>query len=164
MPASRTIGLAALVVGLLILGAGPASSSAQVTQGDFAPLSTTPPGVEITGHATMIRTGDGRTKISVEVSGLDPDKTYASHVHSGLCSTTSTHYKYDPNGAGSPPNELWVSSDPQLATAGLTANSAGNASGHGTAPWTAANNAQSVVIHDPALPSSSNRIACADLA
>ena len=162
MLASRKVAVAALVVGLLGGAATPASSSAQVTTGDFQTLDD-PPGVEVEGHATMIRTGDGRTKISVEVSGLEPGAQYGSHVHNQLCDTGrgGGHYQDVPAGGTTPPNELWPSSDPKNPTAGLIANAAGNASGNGTAPWIARPEAHSVVIHQTGNPSV--RIACADL-
>jgi hypothetical protein len=159
MPARRTIGLAVLVAALLALGAMPASSSAQVTSGDFHPL--TPGGAGIEGHAQMIRTADGRTKVSVQVSGLEPGKVYPSHVHTGTCAEMLGHYKNDPDGSSTPPNELWLSSDPKDPAAKLIANSAGNASGNGTAPWTARPDAKSVVIHSS--PAGPTRLVCADL-
>ncbi len=159
MPASHIIGVSALVAGLLASSAGPASSSAQVTRGDFAPLSSA--GETIEGHASMIRTGDGRTKVSAQVSGLEPGNTYASHVHTGTCAQLLGHYQQVVGGGSTPPNELWVSSDPKDPQAGLTASASGNASGHGTAPWTAREEARSVVIH--ATPTGGPRLACADL-
>ena len=161
MPARRTLAVTVLAAALLIGGVPHASSSAQVTQGDFEPLDI--PDLDIDGHATMIRTGDGRTKISVEVSGLEPGLTYPSHVHNLACGDMrgGGHYQDVPGGSAAPPNELWPSSDPKDPNAGLIANPAGNASGHGTAPWVARPEARSVVIHQSGNPAV--RIACADL-
>jgi len=161
MSAIRITGVAVLFTGLLIGPATLASAGAQVTRGDFAPLDI--PDYPVSGHATMVRTGSGETKVSVEVSGLEPGATYASHVHNRACSDMrgGGHYMNDTAGPATPPNELWLSSDPKNPSAGLSANPAGNANGHGTAPWTARPEARSVVIHQTGNPAV--RIACADL-
>ena len=162
MPARRTLTITAVAAALVIGLSAQAFSSAQVTKGDFEPLDI--PDHPVDGHATMIRTGDGRTKISVEVSGLEPGLAYPSHVHNQPCDIGrgGGHYQDVPGGGTVPPNELWPSSDPKDPMAGLIANPAGNASGHGTAPWVARPEAQSVVIHQSGNPAV--RIACADLA
>jgi len=159
-PIRRLTTLATALIAVLAL-AGPALSSAQVTQGAFAPLTDGDFGV--TGHAKMVRTADGRTKISVQVAGLEPGSVYGSHVHNQACDDGrgGGHYQHEVGGATTPPNELWPSSDPQDPEAVLIANASGKANGHGTAPWTAREEARSVVIHQTGNPAV--RIACADL-
>ena len=101
--------------------------------------------------------------VKVNVSGLDPDKVYGSHLHNGTCSSGGGgHYQDVAGGAVVPPNELWLSS----GGAGLVPNRGGVAHGDGSATWVARvsseslSNARSVVVHDRA-PGA--RIACADL-
>lgn len=164
MPARTTLARALVLLTALAAAlalALPAGSSAQVTRGRFEPLDVDE---GITGHAKMVRTGDGRTKISVQVGGLQPGATYPSHVHNQACDDDrgGGHYQDQVGGDTTPPNELWPSSDPMDPAAGLIANGAGNASGHGTAPWVARPEARSVVIHQTGNPAI--RIACADLA
>jgi hypothetical protein len=152
---------ALILFAALVSTASPAWSGAPVTSGTFEPLDI--PDLPVDGHATMVRTGDGRTHISVQVSGLEPGAAYGSHVHNKACNDQrgGGHYQDQVGGSTTPPNELWPSSDSQNPAAGLIANSAGRATGHGTAPWTARPDAQSVVIHQTGNPAV--RIACADL-
>jgi len=155
--------IVALATALLCIGlaAAPVGAQAQVTSGEFGPLDV--PALEVGGHATMVRTADGRTKIDAHVEGLEPGRTYPAHVHNLPCGTSrgGGHYQ-DTAGAGTtPPNELWPSDDPRDPLAKITANDAGVARGNGTAEWTARAEAQSVVIHQ--WDDAAVRIACADL-
>ena len=72
-----------------------------------------------------------------------------------------------PRWGAAPPNELWASSDPHVATAGITANPAGIAHGTGVADWTARPEAQAVVIHAGRAAGGTTaggaKLACADL-
>jgi hypothetical protein len=125
---------------------------AQVTRGEIAPFATGI-GQPISGHAVMVRSADGRTIVSVHVEGLAPDTTYGSHVHQQPCTVSDAdgHFRFDPAGPATPPNEIWP---------GLTTNAAGVGNGNAIAAGTAGPNAVSVVIHAP----SGAKIACADLA
>ena len=122
-----------------------------VTRGEFAAFATSSDPA-ITGHATMIRTADGKTIVNVSVRGLAPDTTYGSHVHAFACAENFAggHYKHDITGPASPPNEIW----PAFST-----NAGGIGSGKATMPWVARPEARSVVIHAPG----GAKIACADL-
>jgi hypothetical protein len=146
---------AAALVAALALSAAFAptvfADGATVTRGDFAAFngSTLP----ISGHATMIRTADGRTIVTVHVEGLDANTTYGSHVHAAACATglADGHYKFDPAGAATPPNEIWPGP--------FTTNAAGAGNGDTIADGRAGPSAVSVVIHAPG----GAKIACADL-
>src|SRR3990172_6446112 len=74
--------------GVLVLAAalaGPAAGgSAEVTRGDFHAFAAGA-GMGIYGHAQMVRTADGRTFVSVHVTGLAPNTTYGAHVHKAAC-------------------------------------------------------------------------------
>jgi hypothetical protein len=78
--------------GVLILGVLAAlaivvpttAGGAEVTRGRFHAFAAGS-GMDISGHAVMVRTADGRTFVSVHVEGLAPDTTYASHVHKQAC-------------------------------------------------------------------------------
>lgn len=127
------------------------AGGAVVTRGEFNAFngSTLP----ITGQATMVRTADGRTIVSIQVQGLDADTTYGSHVHSQACADglAGGHYRFDPAGAATPPNEIWPGP--------FTTNAAGAGSGDTIAEGTAGPTAVAVVIHAPG----GAKIACADL-
>ncbi len=141
-------------IAALVIVVPAAAGGAQVTRGTF---HTFPAGVaqgmEISGHAVMVRTADGRTFVTVHVEGLAAGAVYGSHVHLLACNdnTAGTHYRFDPAGANTPPNEIWPGP--------FTANQAGIGNGNTTADGTAGDDARSVVIHAP----SGAKIACADL-
>ncbi len=150
-----------IVVGAAILfAANPAGSSggAEVTRGELTPFAAGAGGT-VGGHAQMVRTGSGATIVSLHVSGLAPGGQYASHVHAAPCGVGAAdgHYKLDPAGPAVPPNEIWLGGAP------FEANAAGIANERAVADYTAGTNAVSVVVHDLSLPSTANKIACADL-
>ena len=127
------------------------AGGAIVTRGDISAFATGL-GQPITGRAQMVRTADGKTTVSVRVEGLAPNTTYGSHVHQLPCGTSDAdgHYKHDPAGPATPPNEIWP---------GFTTNDAGIGNGYATVDWTAGAAALSVVVHAP----TGAKIACADL-
>jgi len=129
------------------------AGGATVTRGDFHPFAAGI-GLSISGQAQMVRTADGRTVVSVHLEGLVAGTTYASHVHKQACADGDAdgHYKFDPAGAATPPNEIWPGP--------FTANDGGIANGNTIADGTAGPTAMSVVVHAPG----GAKIACADLA
>ena len=148
--AIRVVGLAA--VAAMALGVqGTVAGETIVTRGEFAAFATSSDPA-VTGHATMVRTADGKTIVTVSVRGLAASTTYGSHVHSRACADTFAggHYKHDLAGPASPPNEIWPAFD---------TNASGVGNGNATAPWVARPEARSVVIHAPG----GAKIACADL-
>lgn len=157
----------ALTVACAFALAGSAGA-AKKGRGDFATLPAgTAALLTVEGKAQITRKAN-LTYVTVHVRGLQPGTTYASHLHNDACSAANPgggHYKHDPAGPGTPPNEIWLSStrDP---TAGIKANPGGVAHGRGMAAWTARPEARSVVIH--AIPPGGTtaggpKIACADL-
>ena len=148
---ARRIGTMAAAAALLAALAPNAIAAAQVTRGDFSSFNGYTG--TITGRAQMVRTADGKTIVSIHVEGLVPGTTYGSHVHAAACATglADGHYKFDPAGAASPPNEIWPGP--------FTANEAGIGNADTIAEGTAGPTAVSVVIHAPG----GAKIACADL-
>lgn len=136
----------------LALAPGVVAGGATVTRGDFSAFATGA-GQPIAGAAVMVRTADGKTIVAVHVEGLAAGTTYGSHVHQLPCGTSEAdgHYKNDPAGPATPPNEIWP---------GFTTNAAGIGNGNATVDWTAGAAAVSVVVHAPG----GAKIACADLA
>jgi hypothetical protein len=129
-----------------------AAGGATVTRGDVNAFAAGA-GMELAGRAQMVRTADGRTIVTVHVTGLSPDTTYGAHVHQQACAIGDAdgHYRFDPAGPAAPPNEIWP---------GFTTNAAGVGNGKATVHDTAGSAAVSVVIHAPG----GAKIACADLA
>lgn len=154
-----TIG--SIVAGLGMLATATAAGSsgpAQVTAGALTPFAAGA-GSAVGGHAQMVRTGSDATIVSLHVSGLTPGGQYASHVHAAPCAVEAAdgHYKLDPAGPAAPPNEIWLGGAPFVADAGGIANE------RAVASYRAGITAVSVVVHDLSLPSTANKIACADL-
>jgi hypothetical protein len=143
-----------LSLAVIITGIGAAAANgAQVTRGDvhtFAVGLTR--GYDISGHAQMVRTADGRTITFVEAWGLAPNTSYPSHVHNMPCAVlfAGGHYQNVVGGPADNVNEIWLS---------FTTDASGHGNGHATNDFTARPEAQSVVIHDV----DTQRIACADL-
>lgn len=136
--------------------AGVASADgATVTKGTFSAFAagtTNAAYADLAGHATMVRTASGTTKVMVNVSGLPANTSFGSHVHAARCEVgdANGHYKDDPAGVGTPPNELWPA---------FTTNDDGVGNGKDTADWIARETAVSVVIHAPG----GAKIGCANL-
>jgi large repetitive protein len=162
----RRTGMA--IAGLIAVGAfASVAGAATKERGAFATLPAgTSMGLSLEGTAQITRTADG-TSVKITVRGLEPGTTYGAHLHNAPCAVNEggAHYKDDPAGLSTPPNELWLSStsDP---LAGITANAAGVAQGRGSADWVARPEADSVVIH--AIPPGGTtaggpKVACADL-
>jgi hypothetical protein len=164
----RAMTWAGTALAIAALGAGPALAGPTKARGTFQTLPDgAAMGLDIEGFATLTRS-DGGTWGKVVVRGLEPGTTYAAHLHNAPCSDPNpggAHYKNDPAGPSTPPNELWLSStdDPM---AGITANPGGVAHGRGSADWIARPEAQSVVIHfipPGGTTAGGPKIACADL-
>jgi hypothetical protein len=135
----------------LVLAPSVLALGGPVTRGDIQAFAAGT-GMAISGRAQMLRTPDGKTIVSVHVEGLAANTTYGSHVHQLPCGTSDAdgHYKHDPAGPATPPNEIWP---------GFTTNDAGVGNGNATVDWTAGATAVSVVVHAPG----GAKIACADL-
>jgi len=139
-----------LLTGTLVSGVA-AANGAQVTRGDLEPFATGV-GMALSGRAQMVRTADGKTIVTLHVEGLLPNTAYGAHVHKQTCvdGYADGHYKFDPSGAATPPNEIWPA---------FTTDAAGIGNGNATAAAVAGPSAVSVVVHAPG----GAKIACADL-
>jgi hypothetical protein len=160
-----TLALGALVAELAF-AAGAFGATQQ--RGTFTPL---PDGADlglIIGGIAQITRADDWTAVKVVVRGLEPGTTYAAHLNNAACAAPAFgggHYRDNPAGPSTPPNEFWLSStgDPM---AGITADAGGVAIGRGGADWVARPEAQSVVIHyipPGGTTAGGPKIACADL-
>jgi len=138
----------------VVLAFAPAAlaDGSTVTRGAFGAFAAGA-GQSITGRAQMVRTADGKTIVTVHVEGLAPNTTYASHVHKQACADGEAdgHYRFDPAGAATPPNEIWPGP--------FTTDGDGVGNANTIASGTAGSAAVSVVVHAPG----GAKIACADL-
>lgn len=104
------------------------------------------------GNARIVRDGRrGTTTVTVVLNGLEPDTAYGAHLHLGGCDAVGGHYKHDPAGVTTPPNELWPA---------FTTDHMGRARTSATADWVARDEAGAVVVHDPGTGA---KVLCADL-
>lgn len=129
-----------------------ADEHVEVVKGTFSEFSAgLSRGYDIAGSVRLI-VGEDWTAVRANVRGLAPNTTYSSHLHESACSDASGggHYKDDPAGPATPPNELWLT---------FETNKAGTARDGSSAPWAVREGARSVVIHDQ----DGARIACVDL-
>lgn len=141
-----------LVGGVAVAGA---QDAGRAEHGKLVRFAGAPASLE--GHAQLVRTGDGKTIVSVHVRGLEARETYGSHVHNLPCNVRDGggHYLHDgPTGGGSDtePNGIWPGP--------ITTNAAGVGRGRVVVPVRAGDAAVSVVVHAPG----GAKIACADLA
>ncbi len=85
------------------------ASTAKTVTGQFKLVPKAPSGFDdIAGTAKLVRS-DGGTDVSIQLTGLKPDVDYKSHLHAGDCSQSDPggpHFKFDDNGADTPPNEI----------------------------------------------------------
>ena len=150
------LGLAMVLVAMLAVPAS--AAGAEIVRGDLAAFADGP-GLgfgDLTGRVQMVRTGDSKTIVNVQVWGLEPGATFGSHVHNQACADTTAggHYSFGhpvAGGAGPGDSEIWPGP--------FTANQSGHANGQVSVGETAGISAISVVIHGPG----GQKIGCADL-
>ena len=143
------VGVAVALIGVLAVSA----NGAQVTSGNLGTYASgLERGYDISGRVQMVRTGVGRTQVTVQAWGLAPDTAYPVHVHNAPCTVNNGggHYQDIVGGAVDNINEIWPV---------FTTNSVGHGNGLAVNNFTARPEAQAVVIHD----TDGARIACADL-
>jgi len=156
MKASRMTLTTILAMALVLMAAPAGATGATVARGSFQTFADGPAlGYDVDGIASMVRTADGKTIVSVRATGLIAGATYGSHVHNQACADGNAggHYRFDEPVAGGALDgfEIWPGP--------FKANPAGNAKGKTTVYATAGADAVSVVIHAP----TGEKIACADL-
>jgi PKD repeat protein/glucose/arabinose dehydrogenase len=96
----------------------------------------------VSGEATAVSAADGNgytTTVELSLEGLDPEEDYESHLHVGTtCGGFEGHYRDDPDGAGTPPNELWPTNpgwDAGSGDARIEAEADGTSFAEATVPW-----------------------------
>lgn len=153
--AKKTLAMA-IALSVVLMTSSAVAGGAQVTRGSLNTFADGPTlGYQIDGKAQMVRTADGKTIVTVNVSGLTPDTTYGSHVHNQACADGNAggHYRFD---APVPDGDL---DGYEIWPGPFTANEAGNAHGKAAVSAAAGADAVSVVVHAP----TGHKIACADL-
>lgn len=126
---------------------------ADLRMGEYAVLDTAPPGVDDVDGMVWVAQDDSGTTVTTELSGLEPGTDYMLHLHDQACSVDSggEHFRFDPDGAEVPPNEIHLA---------FTADEDGTGEATVTNDRRVEDGARSIVIH-PA-DAMDNRLACAD--
>ena len=122
-----------------------------IAGGGFRPIA---PYIGIVGRALMVRRIDGKTDLSVELTGLIASTMYTAHLHAAPCQYGGGggHYKIDPSIVDAvETNELWLRG---------TTSTTGALLSDGSWSHVTRGEALSIVVHDPA---SGAKMACADL-
>ena len=90
----------------------------------------------------MVSQADGNgytTTVELTLAGLDPTQDYESHLHVGTtCGGFEGHYRNDPAGSGTPPNELWPTNPGWVSGSGnarIEANADGTSFATATVAW-----------------------------
>jgi Cu-Zn family superoxide dismutase len=115
---------------------------------DQAPLADAPAGA--TARVQAVETGNGRTIVTLHVSGFEGLEQYGAHAHTNACGQTGAaagpHFQYQPGGAtdpayANPENEIWL----DFAT-----NPAGEGRAKAVVDWQfpSERRAKSVIIHE----------------
>lgn len=98
------------------------TAAATAPLGAFALVPNAPSAFAgLDGTAKLTHGADGGSDVSIALSGLRPNVRYLSHVHVGTCDQPDPggpHFKFDPNGPDTPPNEIHLR---------FTSNATGNA-------------------------------------
>ncbi|WP_189080040.1 superoxide dismutase family protein [Mangrovihabitans endophyticus] len=132
--------------------ATPANKIDGAAEASFQLLDTRPPGTDgVKGTAWLAQ--DGKTTLTVNLTGLKPSAQYVGHLHAQPCAAENggAHFKFDANGPDTPPNEVHI---------GFTAGADGMGMATVTNDREVGDAAKAVVIH-PA-DALDNRLACAD--
>jgi Cu/Zn superoxide dismutase len=119
----------------------------------FTLLDTRPPGTDAAaGTAWLAQDGTGTT-VTVRMTGLTPGQEYMAHLHAQACAKGNggPHFKFDPAGPATPPNEVHL---------GFTADAAGAGTATVHNDRKVGDGARALVVHP--MDAMDNRLACAD--
>lgn len=82
-------------------------AGADLTSVAFELLDSRPDGFDNAMGVADLARHDNGTTVTLELEGLDPGRQYIAHVHEGTCADNGgPHYKFDPDGPDTPPNEI----------------------------------------------------------
>ncbi|MCI2419457.1 hypothetical protein MOQ72_18605 [Saccharopolyspora sp. K220] len=125
---------------------------AHLRTNQFNLLRTRPPGTDNAAGSAWLATHPSGTTVTLQMTGLQPGENYIAHLHAKPCAEDNGggHFKFDPAGPATPPNEVHLAfTADQTGNGFMTANNDRQADG-----------AESVVVHPAVL--TDNRVACAD--
>jgi hypothetical protein len=83
-------------------------AGASLARGEFALMDTRPAGYDAVAGTAVIARHTAGTTVTTELTGLEPNVEYISHVHAQACTDENAgdHYQFEIGGATTPPNEI----------------------------------------------------------
>ena len=166
-------GAAALVVAAPALADSVTRAAGELTRYTYAePVAATVP-EGATARVQSVETADGKTIMTLHVSGMQPFAQYGAHAHVHACGPTGGaaggHFQWDVDPVqpsvdpafANPQNEIWLD---------LTTNRAGEGSAKAVVdrPFPSGRRPGSVIIHEkhtsPANGTAGKRVACLTIA
>jgi hypothetical protein len=152
-PASATAHGMASGAGMGDPSATPADKIDGAKKSTFTLLDTRPPGTDGAAGTAWLAQNDKGTTVTITMTGLKPAQEYMAHLHAQACAKDNggPHFKFDPAGPTTPPNEVHL---------GFTADAAGKATVTVTNDRKVGDGARAVVVHP--MDAMDNRLACAD--
>ena len=83
-------------------------AGASLARGKFVLMDTRPAGYDDVAGTAVIARHTAGTTVTTELTGLEPNVEYISHVHAQACAdgNAGDHYQFEIGGATTPPNEI----------------------------------------------------------
>jgi hypothetical protein len=83
-------------------------AGASLARGEFVLMDTRPAGYDAVAGTAVIARHTAGTTVTTELTGLEPNVEYISHVHAQACAdgNAGDHYQFEIGGATTPPNEI----------------------------------------------------------
>jgi hypothetical protein len=81
---------------------------ASLARGEFVLMDTRPAGYDDVAGTAVIARHTAGTTVTTELTGLEPNVEYISHVHAQACAdgNAGDHYQFEIGGDTAPPNEI----------------------------------------------------------
>ena len=81
---------------------------ASLARGEFVLMDTRPAGYDDVAGTAVIARHTAGTTVTTELTGLEPNVKYISHVHAQACTdeNAGNHYQFEIGGDTTPPNEI----------------------------------------------------------
>ena len=149
---------AALVLAAPAIAQNVARSAGELTRYPDQPIAGSPVPEGATARVQRVETGDGRTIVTLRVSGMAPSAAYGAHAHVGGCGDPASdraglaagpHFQHEPDPVkpsvdaayANPQNEIWLD---------LTTDRAGNGHARSVVEWQfkPTRRPMSVIIHE----------------
>ena len=128
-------------------------AGASLARGEFVLMDTRPAGYDAVAGTAVIARHTAGTTVTTELTGLEPNVDYISHVHAQACTdgNAGDHYQFEIGGTTTPPNEIHLA---------FTSNNDGNGFMTAENAQIAGVEAVAFVVHPAEFMD--NKVACVD--